>query len=137
MLAQVAFLQRFSVLLGHPTYALVVVLFSMILFAGLGSFASDGGARTGRPALRPCAAALGVGLVATGVIIAPLCAVAVAWPLAARVATVLAVVAPLSLLMGLCFPHGARLVQQQRSRGAGLDVGRQRRAPACWRRSPR
>ena len=53
MLAQVAFLQRFSVLLGHPTYALVVVLFSMILFAGLGSFASDGGARTGRAALRP------------------------------------------------------------------------------------
>jgi hypothetical protein len=41
MCAQVAFLQRFSVLLGHPTYALVVVLFSMILFAGLGSFVSD------------------------------------------------------------------------------------------------
>ena len=53
MLAQVAFLQRFSVLLGHPTYALVVVLFSMILFAGLGSFASaavlgPGGRRFGR-----------------------------------------------------------------------------------------
>jgi hypothetical protein len=39
MCAQVAFLQRFSVLLGHPC-ALVVVLFSMILFAGLGSFLS-------------------------------------------------------------------------------------------------
>ena len=90
MLAQVAFLQRFSVLLGHPTYALVVVLFSMILFAGLGSFAVGVGARRAA-ALRPCTAALGVGLVATGLIHRPVCAVAVAWPLAARVATVLAV----------------------------------------------
>ena len=38
---------------------------------------------------------------------------AVAWPLPARVATVLAVVAPLSMLLGLCFPYGARLVQQR------------------------
>ena len=113
MLAQVAFLQRFSVLLGHPTYALVVVLFSMILFAGLGSFVSASVLGPGGRRFGMCAAALGIGLVATGLFIAPLCAVAVAWPLAARVATVLAVIGPLSLLMGLGFPHGARLVQQQ------------------------
>ena len=114
MLAQVAFLQRFSVLLGHPTYALVVVLFSMILFAGLGSFVVGGGARTGWRGASACARRRSaIGLVATGLVIAPLCAVAVAWPLAARVATVLAVIGPLSLLMGLGFPHGARLVQQQ------------------------
>ena len=41
MFAQVAWLQRFSVLLGHPTYALVVVLFSMISFAGIGSLLSE------------------------------------------------------------------------------------------------
>ena len=113
MLTQVAFLQRFSVLLGHPTYALVVVLFSMILFTGLGSYASDAilGQRGSRFAA--CAVALGVGLVVTSLTIAPLCAVAVAWPLAARIGTVLALIAPLSVLMGLCFPHGARLVQQQ------------------------
>jgi hypothetical protein len=113
MLSQVAFLQRFSVLLGHPTYALVVVLFSMILFAGIGSYFSEtivggGGRRFGA-----CVAILSAGLVLTGLTMAPLCAVAVAWPLAARVAAVLAVIAPLSLLMGLCFPHGARLVQQR------------------------
>ena len=28
------FLQRFSVYLGHPTYTLSIILFSMILFAG-------------------------------------------------------------------------------------------------------
>ncbi|MFN7979291.1 MAG: hypothetical protein U0P30_14235 [Vicinamibacterales bacterium] len=111
MCAQVAFLQRFSVLLGHPTYALVVVLFSMILFAGLGSFVSERvvGARGQRFAVWTWV--LAAGLAVTGVTIAGVCATAVAWTLPARVATVLAVVAPLSLVMGFCFPHGARLVQ--------------------------
>lgn len=111
MCAQVAFLQRFSVLLGHPTYALVVVLFSMILFAGLGSFVSEGalGARGQR--FTAWTWLLAVGLAATGLTIAGVCATAVAWSLPARIATVLAVVAPLSLVMGFCFPHGARLVQ--------------------------
>ncbi|MEZ5417729.1 MAG: hypothetical protein R2708_10330 [Vicinamibacterales bacterium] len=109
--AQVAFLQRFSVLLGHPTYALVVVLFSMILFAGLGSFLSE--RAIGRSAARFTAAVwvLAAGLAATAAAIAGISATAVAWPLAARIATVLAIVAPLSLVMGVCFPYGARLVQ--------------------------
>lgn len=113
MLTQVAFLQRFSVLLGHPTYALVIVLFAMILFTGLGSYLSDRmlgahGQRFGR-----CMAGLAIGLVVTSVAVAPLCATAVAWPLAWRIGAVLAVVAPISVLLGLCFPHGARLVQRR------------------------
>ena len=113
MCAQVAFLQRFSVLLGHPTYALVVVLFSMILFAGLGSFVSDRvvGVRGERFGIFTWV--LAAGLAATAVSIAGICASAVAWSTTARVATVLAIVAPLSLLMGFCFPHGARLVQSR------------------------
>lgn len=112
MLVQVAFQQRFSVLLGHPTYALVVVLFSMILFAGLGSFVNERilGPRGERFAL--CALLLAAGLLGVSLAMPRLCATAVAWPLPARIATVLAVVAPLSILLGLCFPHGARLVQQ-------------------------
>ncbi|MGE0360733.1 MAG: spermidine synthase [Vicinamibacterales bacterium] len=113
MLAQVGFLQRFSVLLGHPTYALAVVLFSMILFTGAGSFWSPRllGA-TGRGFV-PCMLALGAALLAIGATIAPLCATAVAWSLAARIGTVLAVVAPVSVLLGVCFPHGAALVQRR------------------------
>jgi len=41
MFVQIPFLQRFSVFLGHPTYALAIILFSMILFAGFGSLLSD------------------------------------------------------------------------------------------------
>ena len=41
MLVQMALLQRFSIYLGHPTYTLSITLFSMILFAGIGSYLSD------------------------------------------------------------------------------------------------
>ncbi len=41
MFVQIPFLQRFSVFLGHPTYALAIILFSMILFTGFGSLLSD------------------------------------------------------------------------------------------------
>ena len=41
MLVQMALLQRFSIYLGHPTHTLSITLFSMILFAGIGSYISD------------------------------------------------------------------------------------------------
>ena len=41
MLVQIPYMQRFSVYLGHPTYAVVVILFSMILFAGAGSMLTE------------------------------------------------------------------------------------------------
>src|SRR5262249_3226968 len=42
MMIEIALLQRMSVFLGHPVYALSVVLFSLILSTGLGSMASEG-----------------------------------------------------------------------------------------------
>ena len=113
MLTQVAFLQRFSVLLGHPTYALAVVLFAMILFTGLGSYASDRVLGHHAQRFGWYMAGLAAGLVGIGLTVAALCATAVAWSLPWRIGTVLAVVAPISALLGLCFPHGARLVQQR------------------------
>lgn len=111
MCAQVAFLQRFSVLLGHPTYALVVVLFSMILFAGVGSLVSERLVGDSRARFSAAMWLLGAGLAITAASIATVCATAVAWTLPARIATVVGFVAPLSLLMGSGFPYGARLVQ--------------------------
>jgi hypothetical protein len=41
MMAEIALLQRISVFLGHPVYALSIVLFSLILSTGVGSLASE------------------------------------------------------------------------------------------------
>ena len=40
ILIQVALIQKFVILLGHPTYALTVIIFSMLLASGLGSYYS-------------------------------------------------------------------------------------------------
>ncbi len=41
MLAEIALLQRLSLVLGHPTYSLLVVLSSLVGAAGIGSLLSD------------------------------------------------------------------------------------------------
>ena len=40
ILIEVALIQKFVLFLGHPTYALTVVIFSMLISSGLGSFSS-------------------------------------------------------------------------------------------------
>ena len=40
ILVEVALIQKFVLFLGHPTYALTVVIFSMLVSSGLGSYAS-------------------------------------------------------------------------------------------------
>ncbi|MBO7127089.1 hypothetical protein J6W78_06050 [bacterium] len=40
MLIEISLIQKFAVFLGHPTYSILVVLFTMLLFSGLGSFTS-------------------------------------------------------------------------------------------------
>jgi hypothetical protein len=41
MMTEIALLQRISIFLGHPVYALSIVLFSLILATGLGSLSSE------------------------------------------------------------------------------------------------
>lgn len=111
MLIQIGLLQRFSVFLGHPSYSLPVILFTMILFAGIGSSLSDrvGDARLGRAGLAvPAAVALLVGLLALAM--APVLDATLQASLLPRCAVVVALVAPVSLPLGFCFPLGLRLI---------------------------
>lgn len=109
MMIQVAFLQRFSVLLGHPTYTFAIILFSMILFAGLGSMMSDR-LSTARRGYRMIPLAIAA-VVAADMIALPWAFRAGApLGLLGRTLVVLAFTAPLSTLLGFCFPIGMRLV---------------------------
>ena len=109
MLVQIPFLQRFSVYLGHPTWTLAVILFGMILFTGVGSAISD---RIPASAqwLPAAPLAIAVMLIADTVLIQLMVDRTAAWNLAGRTAVVLALVAPLSILLGLAFPIGVRLI---------------------------
>jgi SAM-dependent methyltransferase len=107
MLVQIALLQRLSVYLGHPTYTLAIVLFSMLLFTGLGAFASDR-VTTGR--FRGVPAAIAVMLAAIALGLSLVTSATIAAGLVNRTLIVLSIVGPLSLLLGTCFPLGVRLV---------------------------
>jgi SAM-dependent methyltransferase len=112
MLIQIGFMQRFSVYLGHPTYAVAVVLSSMILATGAGSLISD------RLPLEnpfwvwatPLAAALVLGVVSWAIQI--VVESTIQFELLPRCGMVLLLVAPVSFLLGLFFPVGMRLVER-------------------------
>lgn len=110
MLIQIPFLQRFSVYLGHPTYTFSIILFLMILSAGLGSLASEriDIDRSRRLVLLP----IGVSgtVLVEAVLLQPAIESTVGWALPGRTLVVAAFVAPLAFALGFCFPIGLRLV---------------------------
>jgi hypothetical protein len=108
MLAEIALLQRLSVFLGHPTYSLAVVLFSLILFTGLGSLASERLPLDTRGRFALFALSLSGYLAAAGPALAALTRGFAGAPLAGRVALAVALLAPAGLLMGQAFPAGMK-----------------------------
>ena len=111
MLIEVALLQRFVLLLGHPVYSLTVTLFSLLLGTGLGSVLSrrigDGDVR--RWAVIACAGAAIVALV-WGNALPSIVQSAIAWPLALRISLAVALMVPAGMIMGVPLPAGVRLL---------------------------
>ena len=106
MFVEIAFLQRLSVFLGHPVYSLSLVLFSLILFTGLGSGLAprlrvETGAR--HLAYGPALALL---LLASSFAASRLLPGLEAEGLAVRGLAAVALLAPAGLLMGQAFPAG-------------------------------
>src|SRR5437867_12205020 len=105
MLLEVALLQRFVLLLGHPVYSLTVTLFSLLLGTGLGSLlsrrvAAERVRRLALAALGAVAAASVVAVIALPVVIDH----AIAWPLTVRLALTALLLTPLGLLLGVALP---------------------------------
>ncbi|HYN09404.1 MAG TPA: class I SAM-dependent methyltransferase [Vicinamibacterales bacterium] len=117
MFVQIPFLQRFSVYLGHPTYAFSIVLFCMILSAGIGSLASDR-LDLGRRVFLVRAIPIAVGIIALveAALLQTVIGATAGWPFLARASVVAAFIAPLAFLMGTCFPLGIRLLGRHSDR---------------------
>jgi hypothetical protein len=116
MLLEVALLQRFVLLLGHPVYSLTVTLFSLLLGTGLGSLVSRrvAAADVHTVTIR---ALLGVAVVACGAALglARLVDAGVAWTLPARIAFAVILVVPAGILLGMPMPAGMRLIAADRA----------------------
>ena len=113
MLVQIPLMQRFSVYLGHPTWSLAVILFSMILATGVGSFLSDRIDVESRPRwLRWGPVLIAANLLFWTGVLQFLIDTTIQFSLPARIAITTAVVAIAALPLGACFPIGLRVVRR-------------------------
>jgi hypothetical protein len=112
LLIEVALIQKFVLFLGHPTYALTVVIFSMLLASGLGSYFSGRVLinREGRLIKVLGCVALCAALWAW--ILSVLLPAAVGLPLLLKVLITVLLIAPLGFMMGMPFPAGLQRLEE-------------------------
>jgi len=116
MLLEVALLQRFVLLLGHPVYSLTVTLFSLLLGTGVGSLISR---RIAPDRVRDLTvrALVGVAFVALAAAfgLARLVDIGIPWELPVRIAFAVALITPVGILLGMPLPGGMRLLAANRA----------------------
>jgi hypothetical protein len=113
ILIEVALIQKFVLFLGHPTYALTVVIFSMLVSSGLGSFLSNTLVRGQKTRL---AAVLGIAALLVAIlaaVIQPVLAAGIALPFPAKVIASVLLIAPAGFVLGIPFPTGLRLLEER------------------------
>jgi spermidine synthase len=112
ILIEVALIQKFVLFLGHPTYALTVVIFSMLVSSGLGSYASR---KLIGDDPRRLIVALGVVallVVVLAAIVQPVLSNGVGLPFLVKVTATVLMLAPAGFAMGLPFPTGLRMMER-------------------------
>ncbi|MDQ6698819.1 MAG: prominin family protein, partial [Acidobacteriota bacterium] len=112
ILIEVALIQKFVLFLGHPTYALTVVIFAMLISSGLGSFAS-------RKVLRGQDARLSMALGGVALLVALLAVEitvlltnAVGLPLPLKIAIAVFLIFPAGFVMGMPFPTALKRLEE-------------------------
>lgn len=111
ILIEVALIQKFVLFLGHPTYALTVVIFSMLVSSGLGSYFSRRFTGEAEEDLDRLMKVLGSVGILVGVLAAVLFTVLsrlVGLPLPVKMALTTVLIAPAGFAMGIPFPTGLR-----------------------------
>jgi hypothetical protein len=107
MLVEIAFIQRFVLFLGHPTYALTVVVFLLLLSSGIGSLVSRTWLTDPLRAWIPLAV-IACGLVGYVLILPDALRTLVGLPFAVKLAVSAGLLIPLGFAMGMPFPTGLR-----------------------------
>jgi hypothetical protein len=111
ILVEIAFIQRFVLFLGHPTYALTVVVFLLLLSSGAGSLASRRWLIETSQAWRPLAFVIaGLALAVWG--LPGVLAALIGIPFTLKLLVSGALLAPLGFAMGMPFPTGLRALAQ-------------------------
>jgi hypothetical protein len=112
ILIQVALIQKFVLFLGHPTYALTVIIFSMLISSGLGSFWSKSLVRTDIFRLYVVLALIAGAIVALSMIVGPVAESGVAMARPLKILVSILLISPAGFAMGMPFPTGLTLLER-------------------------
>ncbi len=112
ILIQVSLIQKFVLFLGHPTHALTVIIFSMLVASGCGSFFSKRiiGEDNKRWTQVLIAVAIIVGILAF--LSAPVTKALVGLPLPLKMLVTVCMIFPAGFVMGMPFPTGLGRLEQ-------------------------
>jgi hypothetical protein len=102
---EIALLQRFSLFLGFPTYALSVVLFALLVFSGVGAFVSARFAEH-EHGLGKILGAATILTAASGVGLPPILSALIGAPFPVRALVAVLLIAPLGVSLGAAMPLG-------------------------------
>jgi hypothetical protein len=122
ILIEIAFIQRFVLFLGHPTYALTVVVFLLLLSSGVGSLVSRKWLVNTTRARLPLAIIVAAILVWVFVLPALLNRF-VGTPFAGKLLVSGLLLVPLGLVMGMPFPTGLRALIHSSPGFSGKEPG--------------
>jgi hypothetical protein len=129
MLIEISMIQRFALLLGFPTLSLSVSLFTVLIATAVGARWSAVVQRHAAVGLPAAVAALMVVSLLYMAVSTPITDAALAWPQWARILTVVALLFPVGLLLGVFLPSGIDAALA----AAGADEAVQGRLVAwCW-----
>ena len=110
ILVEISLIQRFVLFLGHPTYALTVVVFLLLLSSGAGSVAARHRISSGSK-IFPLIGFISALIVVDVLLLPWLLSAAIGLPFVIKLLLSGIVLAPLGFLMGMPFPTGLRLVK--------------------------
>lgn len=113
IIVEVAMIQKFILFLGHPVYALAVVLFSLLTFSAIGSYVSGRFDDSRLPQTLVKVLVLVIALVLIYIVALPPIfygLVHLAHPI--RIAIAIVSIAPLAMVMGMPMPMGIRLLSR-------------------------
>jgi hypothetical protein len=111
MFVEIALIQRLSVFLGHPVYALGILLFTLILSTGCGSFVSEHLPLTRSPWKYVFPLATALAIVMMRIFLVPVLSGMMTSPMLGRIAVSIALIFPLGILLGFFFPTGMKLAR--------------------------
>jgi len=111
MLLEIGLIQRFSVFLSHPIYALGILLFTIIASSGLGSFLSEKLPLNRAPWAFLFPLGMGGLILLMRFVLPIILSKFITAPLLNKIVLSILIIAPMGTVMGFFFPTGMRMIR--------------------------